>query len=911
MIPDVISTNLRNWGIGLAAGVAGCLANIYLALDLGFGLHFVFGAIFLYPVLRFLGPVAAIISAGVAGAATVHLWGHPWALVIFVCEAAFVSWIWRRRKQPFIFAIVGYWALIGIPLVFLFYAGIIGMDMTATWLVAVKQAFNSVVASAIGTLLTSLVISRLPQVPEERLSALVPHRLMMVGLFPIAVFVWSDSSRYADVVDRGLASQLERSAAEIEVALDAWLMSNVMPLDHAAADFLRIKGANVANAEVLLNDISMDSVWQGFGVYTPDGQIVASRGDPAVFPQDLSSRVVERLAETSSGAHNYGEIQRASPGEYFQFCVPLFRGGKLLGIAVGGIAAETIRFERIPKSGSMRFRISLPAGDVLTRRGPPEEALISNSGMAIDIAGNAYRVVSPDYDGGNVMLNHWNAWLVRDMTVRTSVGDLRLEVGLPYRGQISAFRAKQAALLTVALGLVLAIAFIAFFAYRQIAIGRAAVDSALRAMGELKPMDVGAFSTPIPEFDETIAIARETNESLCEQAESLQELATQLRYTTESVPIITYSLERGRDEKWHVAFYSQPGQKMSWFDLSMFGSRQDWFSFVHPDDHPALVDAIERFRQVRSRRVEYRVRSRDGEWRWVLDDCAVVSEQNVRSIEVAAGAIVDIHERRMEAEKLASSARLITLGEMATSMAHEINQPLNTIRMASENALFELEDPADGKVDLEYLGGKFSTVVAQTERAAAIIDHMRIFGRRTNNLPEPFHVEDAIGGALTIAGPQVRTAGIALDFEVIGESLPEIAGHQQLLEQVIINLVLNARDAIQTKSDQQPDQSGFKGEITIRGEYQKLREAVVVQVEDNGGGVPAILKARLFDPFFTTKPSGKGTGLGLSVSYGIISEMNGTIVCLDGDEGAIFEIRIPVGSSSSKEVAPELAGETV
>jgi len=248
---------------------------------------------------------------------------------------------------------------------------------------------------------------------------------------------------------------------------------------------------------------------------------------------------------------------------------------------------------------------------------------------------------------------------------------------------------------------------------------------------------------------------------------------------------------------------------------------------------------------------------------------------------------------------------------MATSMAHEINQPLNTIRMASENALFELEDPADGKVNLEYLGGKFSTVVAQTERAAAIIDHMRIFGRRTNDLPEPFHVEDAIGGALTIAGPQVRTAEIALDFEVIGESLPEIAGHQQLLEQVIINLVLNARDAIQTKSDQQPDQSGFKGEIIIRGEYQKLREAVVVQVEDNGGGVPAILKARLFDPFFTTKPSGKGTGLGLSVSYGIISEMNGTIVCLDGDEGAIFEIRIPVGSSSSKEVAPELAGETV
>lgn len=911
MMPDVTSTNLRNWGIGLAFGVVGCLANIYLALDLGFGLHFVFGPIFLYPVLRFFGPVAAIISAGVAGVATLHLWGHPWAWVIFVCEAAFVSWVWNRREPPFTFVIIGYWALIGIPLVFLFYRGIIGMDVTATWLVAVKQSFNSVVAAAIGTLLTSLVISRLPQIPEERLSSLIPHRMMMVGLFPVAVFVWSESSRHADVVDDILASQLERSVAGVELALDGWLVAHVAPLERAAADFLRMKGANVANAEALFEDIMTDSVWQGFAVYTPDGEIAVWRGDPAVFPPYLSSRVVQGLAETAIAPHTYGVIQKVSPGGDFQICVTLRRGGKNLGVVVGGVAADRIRIGGIPDSGSMWFRISLPEGGVLVRSGDRGFGQLAEMGVALKIEGQTYRVASPDYDGGNVMLNYWNAWLVRGMAIRTSVGDLRLEAGLPYRAQITEYRAEQAGLLTVALGLVLAIACIAFFAYRQIAVGRAAVDSALRVMREIKPMAPDAYITPIPEFAETIAIARETNESLCEQADNLKELAAQLGNLTKVSAIIVYTLERKHHEKWQLVYMSVPGPKMRWFDQGLFASREDLIEGIHPDDRTILEGAVAQFRESGTRSAEYRIRSLDGDWRWIQDDCEVIADDPVTGVQTAAGAIMDIHARRLEGERLTSSARLITLGEMATSMAHEINQPLNTIRMASENALFELEDPADGKVDLEYLGGKFSTVVAQTERAAAIIDHMRIFGRRTNNLPEPFHVEDAIGGALTIAGPQVRTAGIALDFELIGESLPEITGHQQLLEQVIINLVLNARDAILAKSNRLADQTSFKGRIAIRGEYQKLSNAIVVQVEDNGGGVSAFLKGRLFDPFFTTKPAGKGTGLGLSVSFGIISEMNGTIACLDGDEGAIFEVRLPAGALRSKEAAPELAGAVI
>ncbi len=241
---------------------------------------------------------------------------------------------------------------------------------------------------------------------------------------------------------------------------------------------------------------------------------------------------------------------------------------------------------------------------------------------------------------------------------------------------------------------------------------------------------------------------------------------------------------------------------------------------------------------------------------------------------------VDETERRQAELQLFDTSRLATLGEMASGIAHEINQPLTVIRFAAESLQDELRETADNTLlgNLRrFIDEKCSRVTAQTERAATIIRDLRGFARKPNDMPEQFDVVQALRVAATMIDEQLRLARIDLHLD-LDPAAPPITGHASRLQQVIINLVLNARDAIL-------DTRNSGGTITIR--VQTLRQSghVVITVEDDGPGIPGHVLPRLFEPFYTTKPTGKGTGLGLSISYQIIQQMRGTITAENRAEG--------------------------
>jgi PAS domain S-box-containing protein len=236
-------------------------------------------------------------------------------------------------------------------------------------------------------------------------------------------------------------------------------------------------------------------------------------------------------------------------------------------------------------------------------------------------------------------------------------------------------------------------------------------------------------------------------------------------------------------------------------------------------------------------------------------------------------------ERKDAAVQIIQASKLATLGEMSTSVAHELNQPLNVIRMASGKVRRKL---SKGTVDPEYLNDKLERIEAQTARAAAIIDHMRMFGREANENPEPIDARNVVTNALDLVGEQLRLAEIEIVTE-LAENCPSILGHNIQLEQVILNLLTNARDAI--------GESEGEAKVTLR--VFSDDEGVQISVEDTGGGIPEEILPRIFEPFYTTKEMGIGTGLGLSVSYGIVRDMNGTIVAKNIDGGARFTITLP------------------
>jgi PAS domain S-box-containing protein len=257
------------------------------------------------------------------------------------------------------------------------------------------------------------------------------------------------------------------------------------------------------------------------------------------------------------------------------------------------------------------------------------------------------------------------------------------------------------------------------------------------------------------------------------------------------------------------------------------------------------------------------------------------------------GAVVvfrDVTEKRRMQAQLIQSSKLATLGEMATGVAHELNQPLNVVRLAAHNILRKV---GKGKADAKYLTGKLETITAQTERAASIIDHMRIFGRPASAAPAPLDPRKMVESTLGLIGKQLERSGIA-----VGTELPDtcslVLGHQVQVEQVLLNLVVNARDAVEAH------RAEGKREIEIRVVEMAEDSTVEIVVRDNGGGIEPKVLDRIFEPFFTTKEVGQGTGLGLSISYGIVNEMGGRIAAANTEDGTEFTITLPIAAPKAK-----------
>ncbi|MGE3651055.1 MAG: PAS domain S-box protein, partial [Reyranellaceae bacterium] len=259
---------------------------------------------------------------------------------------------------------------------------------------------------------------------------------------------------------------------------------------------------------------------------------------------------------------------------------------------------------------------------------------------------------------------------------------------------------------------------------------------------------------------------------------------------------------------------------------------------------------------------------------------------------------VDETARRAAEVRLFDASRLATLGEMASNIAHEINQPLAVIRLAAETLSeeFQLAEPEQVPADLrDFAERKLERIANQTERASTIIRDLRIFARKPDDQPTPFSVADALRGAADLVHEQLRLASVATELQ-LDENCGHVLGHANRLQQVVINLMLNARDAMLEKPGEQPP--------AIRVHAYPKADSVIVDVEDNGPGIPAHVLPRLFEPFFTTKPGGKGTGLGLSISYEIVRQMGGTISAENLESGgARFRFVLPSAAAPVSEAA--------
>ena len=249
----------------------------------------------------------------------------------------------------------------------------------------------------------------------------------------------------------------------------------------------------------------------------------------------------------------------------------------------------------------------------------------------------------------------------------------------------------------------------------------------------------------------------------------------------------------------------------------------------------------------------------------------------------------DITQRLEAEQQLIQASKMATLGEMATGVAHELNQPLSVIKTVS--SFFVKKIDQDEKLVRDTLHKMLKKVDGNVDRATKIINHMRQFARKSDMDLDKVQINEVLERAFEIFSQQLKVRGIEVVWD-IQEDLPKIKADPGRLEQVFINLLINARDAIE-------DRWGRMGREDVDNRIEimtRLRQdRVVVQVIDTGIGIPEQILGKLFEPFFTTKEVGKGTGLGLSISYGIVKDCGGNIEATSTEgEGACFTLSFPV-----------------
>jgi PAS domain S-box-containing protein len=308
---------------------------------------------------------------------------------------------------------------------------------------------------------------------------------------------------------------------------------------------------------------------------------------------------------------------------------------------------------------------------------------------------------------------------------------------------------------------------------------------------------------------------------------------------------------------------------------------------IHPEDRERVDAAFAGvLKDGGEMHVEFRVIKPDGSIRWLLDHGEVVRDPS-GTVEYLTGAAVDVTERRTAEERLVEAQRMDAVGRLAGGVAHEINNMMTVILGFSAMLL----DTPDSTHEAEV-----RQIHRAADRAAAITAQLLAFGRRQLLRPQVLDLNELIRGLETMLR---RVLGEDKDFAAhLADDPGHVRADPRQLEQVLLNLTLNARDAmpnggnftISTQRVTLPRREGARplGDELSPGDYVRLT------ISDSGHGMDAATAARVFEPFFTTKPVGQGTGLGLATAFGIVRQSGGTVrVYSNPGEGTTFHIYLP------------------
>jgi PAS domain S-box-containing protein len=348
-------------------------------------------------------------------------------------------------------------------------------------------------------------------------------------------------------------------------------------------------------------------------------------------------------------------------------------------------------------------------------------------------------------------------------------------------------------------------------------------------------------------------------------------------------------------------YFSSTWKKQIGFDDASLENRMEaWKDRVHPEDQDATFAALERTLQppFPHYRVEYRLRHRDGSYRWILAEGNVIFDSSGAPRRLL-GVHTDMTEHRQTEEQLRQAQKMEAVGQLTAGLAHDFNNILAIIL----GNLELMEETITSRINRKLLG----TALRSTVRGAELTSQLLAFGRRAPLKPVPFDINDLITELCPLLERSLGSS-IQITRELCREEA-RVSLDKNQLENALVNMAINARDAM-------PD--GGKLKITTRcldideefssawGFEAKPGPYVMVDISDTGIGMDSETASRVFEPFFTTKAHGKGTGLGLSMVYGFLKQSGGhAYINSQSGIGTSVQLFVPAATSTSIRQLPE------
>jgi two-component system, LuxR family, sensor kinase FixL len=264
-----------------------------------------------------------------------------------------------------------------------------------------------------------------------------------------------------------------------------------------------------------------------------------------------------------------------------------------------------------------------------------------------------------------------------------------------------------------------------------------------------------------------------------------------------------------------------------------------------------------------------------------LIDWQIPIQSSNKNIQAIVSIVVDSTQLTQAQAMLVQSAKLASIGQIAAGLAHEINQPLSVIKGRAD--FIQLIQKSEQDANADKVSASLNEISIAATRAFKIIKHLKIFSRKDELLEfQKIDINWLINESFVLLDDTLRIAGIDVKKK-LAENLPQVHCNYLQLEQVIMNMIANAKDALSESDEKQ---------LVIQS-YQR-GDKICIEIMDSGQGIPKSIIDKVFDPFFTTKKVGEGTGLGLSISYGIIQDHHGTLTVDSSEgEGSCFTISLP------------------